>query len=104
METIHKLTDGVVRAVAPPTAVEPTFDIVLMDIQMPELDGLSATREIRHAEAGTNRHIPIVALTAHAMKGDRERALASGCDEFDTKPIDFAGLLQKMEQLLRVAA
>jgi CheY-like chemotaxis protein len=64
------------------------FDVVFMDVQMPELDGLEATREIRKREAGTPRRIPIVALTAHAMKSDMDRCLETGMDRYLTKPID----------------
>jgi signal transduction histidine kinase/CheY-like chemotaxis protein len=64
------------------------FDVVLMDVQMPELDGLQATREIRDSEAGTQRHVPIVALTAHAMQSDQQRCLDSGMDGYLTKPIN----------------
>jgi signal transduction histidine kinase/ActR/RegA family two-component response regulator len=63
------------------------FDLILMDIQMPEMDGLQATAEIRHREARTGKHIPIVAMTAHAMAGDRERCLDSGMDGYIAKPI-----------------
>lgn len=63
------------------------FDLVFMDVQMPELDGLSATKEIREGEASTGRHIPIVAMTAHAMAGDQERCLEAGMDAYTSKPI-----------------
>jgi two-component system sensor histidine kinase/response regulator len=63
------------------------FDLVLMDVQMPEVDGLEATRAVRCGEEGTRRHLPVIALTAYAMKGDRERCLAAGMDGFVSKPI-----------------
>jgi CheY-like chemotaxis protein len=64
------------------------FDLVLMDIQMPDMDGLEATRSIRKAELRTGRHLPIVAMTAHAMEGDEERCLTSGMDGYIAKPIE----------------
>jgi CheY-like chemotaxis protein len=73
-------------------------DLILMDLGLPELDGWECTRRLK-ADSAT-RQIPIIALSAHAMVGDREKALEAGCDEFDTKPIDFAGLLAKVDQLL----
>ena len=68
------------------------FDVVLMDCQMPEMDGFEATAQIRLIEQGTGKHVPIVALTAHAMKGDKERCLASGMDGYVTKPIQLEEL------------
>ncbi len=72
--------------------------LILMDMSLPGLDGWEATRRLK-AAAGT-RAIPVIALTAHAMAGDREKALAAGCDDFDTKPIELERLLAKMTALL----
>ena len=73
-------------------------DLILMDLNLPVIDGWEATRRIK-AEPQT-RGIPIIALTAHAMAGDREKALAAGCDDFDTKPIDLERLLAKIRAVL----
>lgn len=73
-------------------------DLILMDLNLPVMDGWEATRRIK-ADAST-RDIPIIALTAHAMAGDREKALAAGCDDFDTKPIDLERLLTKIRAVL----
>ncbi len=77
-----------------------TFDLVLMDVQMPEMDGLEATRVIRQHEAGTDRHVPIVAMTAQAMKGDRERCLESGMDDYLTKPVRPAELFATIARVV----
>jgi two-component system sensor histidine kinase/response regulator len=73
------------------------FDLVLMDIQMPEMDGFEATRSIRAAESISGEHLPIIAMTAHAMKGDRERCLQAGMDEYVTKPIQAADLMRAIQ-------
>ncbi|PYU50346.1 MAG: two-component system response regulator [Acidobacteria bacterium] len=73
-------------------------DLILMDISLPAMDGWEVTRLLK-ANALT-RHIPIIALTAHAMVSDREKALGIGCDDYDTKPVDFARLSEKIESLL----
>jgi len=74
-------------------------DLILMDLGLPSIDGWSAARLLK--ESPDTRKIPIIALSAHTMPGDRERALASGCDEYDAKPIDFERLLAKIGSLLR---
>jgi CheY-like chemotaxis protein len=76
-------------------------ELILMDMSLPGLDGWSATRRLK-ADPRT-RDIPVIALTAHVMQGDRERALEAGCDEYDTKPFQFPRLLAKMERLLELA-
>ena len=73
------------------------FDLILMDVQMPKMDGFAATRKIRLAEKNVKQHIPIIALTAHAMKGDREKCLNAGMDGYVSKPIKFNELLEQIE-------
>ena len=72
-------------------------DIILMDLSLPVIDGWTAAKKLKGDS--TTKSIPIIALTAHAMKGDREKALEAGCDDYDTKPIDFERLLEKINNL-----
>jgi|ERR1700739_2538909 two-component system cell cycle response regulator DivK len=83
-------------------AVSEIPDLILMDMDLPIIDGWEATRRVKAGE-GTSG-IPVIALTAHAMVGDRDKAIAAGCDDYDTKPIDFPRLLGKIETLLGGAA
>jgi CheY-like chemotaxis protein len=73
-------------------------DLILMDMGLPVMDGWAATRLLKQDAA--TRHIPVIALSAHAMAGDREQALRAGCDEYDTKPVELSRLLRKMTALL----
>ena len=90
--TVLIATDGA-QGVAMAAAEQP--ELILMDLSLPVLDGWEATRQIKAAEM--TRHIPVIALSAHAMTGDREKALAAGCDDFDSKPIELDRLIGKME-------
>lgn len=93
--TVVTATDG---AAAIEKARAELPNLILMDFSLPVMDGWTATRQIK-AEAAT-ANIPVIGLTAHALLGDREKAIASGCDEYETKPIDFARLLTKIQALL----
>ncbi len=84
--------DGVDKALAG------GYDLVIMDMSLPEIDGWEATRRLR-AEPSA-RSLPIIALTAHAMAGDREKAIEAGCDDYDSKPVEFPRLLAKIEAQL----
>ena len=77
-------------------------DLIIMDMSLPVLDGWESTRALK--EQPETRSIPVLALTAHAMAGERERALDAGCNDYDTKPVDFARLLGKIETLLSVSS
>ena len=99
---LHKRGHRVVVAGSGKAALEALetqrFDLILMDVQMPELDGLEATREIRRRELGEAQRTPIVALTAHAMSGDRERCLAAGMDGYMTKPVNPSELDETLQR------
>lgn len=79
-------------------ALEGGWDLILMDMSLPEIDGWEATRRIRADDRG--REVPIIALTAHAMSGDRDKAIEAGCNDYDTKPVDLERLLGKMAAFL----
>ena len=92
--TVVIATDGA-QGVAMALSERP--DIILMDLSLPVLDGWQATRQIKATP--DTKHIPVIALTAHAMAGDREKALSAGCDDFDTKPVELPRLLGKIKAL-----
>ena len=96
---IYVATDGL-QAVSVATRAKP--DLILMDLGLPGVDGWTATAKLKSAEA--TRSIPIIVLSAHAMSTDRELALAAGGDDFDTKPVRFPQLLEKIERLLAKGA
>ncbi|KAA3662540.1 MAG: response regulator [Chloroflexi bacterium] len=79
-------------------AIQEQPDLILMDMSLPVIDGWEASHLLK--EQGNTQHIPIIALTAHALSGDREKSLGAGCDEFETKPVNFSRLLTKIVALL----
>ena len=79
-------------------AREEAPDLILMDMNLPEIDGWEATRRLKSQEA--TRHVPVIALTAHAMVSDRQKALEAGCDDYETKPVEFQRLVSKIQALL----
>ncbi len=81
-----------------------TFDVALLDVQMPEVDGFETTAEIRKREQSTRRHLPIIAMTAYAMQGDRERCLAAGMDDYISKPIQPRRLFEALEERVTSSA
>jgi CheY-like chemotaxis protein len=92
--TVIVATDGA-QGVAMAATEKP--DLILMDLTLPDIDGEEATRRLK-ADPVT-KHIPVIALTANAMSGDREKAIAAGCDDFDTKPVEMPRLLEKIAAL-----
>jgi two-component system cell cycle response regulator DivK len=92
--TVIVATDGA-QGVAMALSERP--DMILMDLSLPVLDGWQAARQIKSTP--DTRHIPVIALTAHAIAGDREKALSAGCDDFDTKPVELPRLLAKIKEL-----
>jgi CheY-like chemotaxis protein len=79
------------------------FDVVLMDVQMPEMDGFETTGAIRARERGTGIHLPIIAMTSHAMQGDRERCIAAGMDDYISKPLEIKELIELLEKFSEAA-
>jgi two-component system sensor histidine kinase/response regulator len=79
------------------------FDVVLMDVQMPEMDGFETTAAIRAREQGNGTRLPIIAMTAHAMQGDRERCIAAGMDSYISKPLNIGELIELVEEFAGAA-
>lgn len=96
--TVMIARDGAQGVAMAMTSAGQQPDLILMDLGLPVLDGWDATRQIKAAPQ--TRHIPVIALTANAMIGDKEKAMAAGCDDFDTKPVELPRLLAKIQALL----
>ena len=97
----HEVLIAVDGAEGVSMAIAKIPDLILMDMSLPVLDGWQATEQIKAAPE--TKMIPVIALTAHAMAGDREKCMAAGCDDYDTKPVEFPRLLSKIEMLLKGA-
>ena len=95
----HTLVHAVNGREAVESAASQPFDLIFMDVQMPEMDGFEATRLIREAEQATGRHTPIAAMTAHAMAGDSDRCLAAGMDDYLSKPLKKSDLLALLDRI-----
>ena len=94
----YEITTAVDGAEGVQKAKSENPDLILMDLSLPNIDGWEATRMLKASQE--TKHIPVIVLTSHAMAGDRERCLEAGCDEYDTKPVDFYRLISKIELLL----
>ena len=95
----HRVTTAATGVEAVAAHRARAFDLILMDVQMPEMDGLEAAAQIRKAERSTGRHIHIIAVTAHALRGDREVCLAAGMDDYLSKPLDVRELARRLESV-----
>lgn len=94
VRTAHDGAAGIAKA----KAEHAEIDLILLDMDLPEVDGWEVARQLKSSD--TTRAIPVIALTAHAMVGDREKALAAGCDEYESKPINFPSLIEKINVLI----
>jgi PAS domain S-box-containing protein len=101
LEKMKHIVDAAVNGIeAVDKSSSTDYDVILMDVQMPEMDGLQATREIRKREKSTGYHVPIIAMTAHAMVGDREMCLKAGMDDYMSKPIRINDFLEKLKRVI----